>query len=65
MNGIVFLWGRPPLADALAPKLGDSGGAKEVQDASCRGFGGVPHTLKVPQDWGKQGVEKTFINAFC
>ena len=26
--------------------------AKEVQDTSCRGFGGVLQFLKVPQDWG-------------
>ena len=25
---------------------------KEVQDTSCRGSGGVPAALKVPQDWG-------------
>ena len=30
---------------------------KEVQDTSCRGVWWCPPTLKVPQDWGIQGVD--------
>jgi hypothetical protein len=26
------------------------------------GGSGVSHNLKFPQEWGKQGVEKTFVN---
>ena len=32
---------------------------KEVQDTSCRGSGGCPPALKVPQDWGIRGLIKT------
>jgi hypothetical protein len=30
------------------------GDCKEVQDTSCRGLGGVPQSLLLPQDWGSQ-----------
>ena len=32
---------------------------KEVQDTSCRGSGGVPPDLEVPQDWGIRGLIET------
>jgi len=34
---------------------------KEVQDTSCRGFGGVPHSpYNSPQDWGEGGLKELF-----
>jgi len=36
---------------------------KEVQDASCRGFGGVPQSPLFPQDWGIKEVDKAFVKA--
>jgi hypothetical protein len=32
---------------------------KAVQDTSCRGSGGAPPDMKVPQDWGIRGLIET------
>ena len=36
---------------------------KEVQDTSCRGVWGCPPALKVPQDWGIEGVDCNYFSS--
>ena len=37
---------------------------QEVQDTSCRGFGGVPHLPSLsPQEWGAGGLKELFSRA--
>ena len=38
---------------------------KEVQDASCRGSGGVPQLYKFPQEWGVRDAIDANESSLC